>query len=275
MIRTAVAFLNECVNCSRRPRLSGFENPAEFVELRWGELRRPAAAEARPHSIDTIVMPRACPPVRRGLRDTDTLAGLLARITVIEVLDVAQPPDETGLVRLLYVCDRLFELLLRQVLHQLSSSTALYRETDALSKLNSFADHSRTALPSRGVCARVLYCTQHRILLRRDGAGVSTTTLAARSRDQSEGAGAARTAVRAAPLRVLKDVLVAVRRRVLARSVLRRTDRASCEWFSQPHHDAQQVYRAYLPVFCRSLRGLVPEVSLHPFVHVTLEVPPT
>lgn len=144
MIRDAVAFLDERVNQSRRPGLACLENPTEFLELCCGELRRRPAAEARPQPVDTTVIPRVCPPVRHGSGDPDALASLLARIALVEVLDVAQPPDETSLARLLCVRDRLFELFLRQVLHQLPSPTTLHREIAALSKLNSFADHSPT-----------------------------------------------------------------------------------------------------------------------------------
>jgi hypothetical protein len=41
--------------------------------------------------------------MRRGSGDPDAVAGFLARIAVIEVLHITQPPDETGLVRLLSI----------------------------------------------------------------------------------------------------------------------------------------------------------------------------
>lgn len=98
VIRDAVAIFDESVDLSWRPGLAVFENRTEFVELCWGELRRPAAAEAGAEPLDTAFIPCVGPPTRRGSGDLNAVARRLARITLVEVLHETQPPDETGLV---------------------------------------------------------------------------------------------------------------------------------------------------------------------------------
>ncbi|EMA47773.1 hypothetical protein C450_20681 [Halococcus salifodinae DSM 8989] len=105
------------MNRSRRPRLALFEDVTEFVELLVGELRRPSAAEARTEALDASFVLRACPPPRRGSGDPDAVARFLARIACVEILHVAEPPDETRLVRLLSVCNRSIKLTSRQMPH--------------------------------------------------------------------------------------------------------------------------------------------------------------
>jgi hypothetical protein len=113
----AVAFFDECVDRSRCPGLTFFEDATEFVELFGRELRRRSAAEAQSKTVDTSFVPCVCPSMRRGSRDPDAIASFLARVACVEVLHVAESPDETGLVRLLGICNRLIKLTSREVLH--------------------------------------------------------------------------------------------------------------------------------------------------------------
>ena len=99
VISNVVAIFDESVNRLRCPGLTVFEDCTEFLELRGGELRRPAAAEARAEPINTIIIPRACPATRRGSGDPDASPRLLACIALIEILDKTEPPDE-GRVKL-------------------------------------------------------------------------------------------------------------------------------------------------------------------------------
>lgn len=72
----------------------------------------------------------------------DAVARRHARITLLEVLHETQPPDETGLVRLLCLLDYVVEFCLRQMLHQKTLWTALHHGLYASNGINSFADHS-------------------------------------------------------------------------------------------------------------------------------------
>ena len=94
IVGDAIAFFDECVNRSWRPRLAFFEDVTEFVELGSGELRR-SVAEARPEAFDTGFVPRMCLSMRRGSRDPDAFPCLFAGIFLIEILHKTQPTDET------------------------------------------------------------------------------------------------------------------------------------------------------------------------------------
>src|SRR6056297_4351642 len=78
VVGDAVAIFDECMNLTWCPGLAVFENQAELVEFCRGELRRPAAAEARPEAVNTAVIPRACPATRRGSGDPDASPGFHA-----------------------------------------------------------------------------------------------------------------------------------------------------------------------------------------------------
>jgi hypothetical protein len=60
--------------------------------------------------LGTSVVPGVCPLMGRGSRDSDAVAGFLTHVACVEILHVAESPDETGLVRLLGFLDRLIKL---------------------------------------------------------------------------------------------------------------------------------------------------------------------
>jgi len=72
MIRDIVAIFGECVNLLWCPRLFIFENFTEFIELCWGKLRRPSAAEAWTESLYATFIPRVSPHRRVVDREIPT-----------------------------------------------------------------------------------------------------------------------------------------------------------------------------------------------------------
>lgn len=71
MVRNAVAVFDESAYGFQCPRLIVFEDSTEFLNVFRRELRRPAAAEARAKSVNSVIFPRV-PSDAEGFAQFDT-----------------------------------------------------------------------------------------------------------------------------------------------------------------------------------------------------------
>lgn len=111
--------------------------------LSRGELCGATPREAWSKPVDTLAIPRSEPPIAGMAGHTDMSSSNFSCIAEVQILDEAEPPDETRLVRLLCLINRHIKLIFRQM------STLLLSDDLSPLLLSTRSESSNIALATR------------------------------------------------------------------------------------------------------------------------------